>query len=243
MLENYFVLLYLCLIITLQSCVGVGVLVLGTPFLLILGYSIVEIFFILLPLSIVTSFINLIIIKWSNKDLDLFSFKELNKFLIACVPSIIIGLFILKYFQDYINFKIIVSLVIIFSILLVTIKNKITFNINFFRISILSIVGVIHGLTNSGGTLMSLILSDSKQKLNARFSITFFYFLLALIQYFITIAIFQSSIINPIKFNFILILIFGILSGNLLIKFLSQRKFKLLINFLALVSSVFLISS
>ena len=243
MLENYFVLLYLCLIITLQSCVGVGVLVLGTPFLLMLGYSIVEIFFILLPLSILTSFINLIIIKWSSKDLDLFSFKELYKFLIACVPSIIMGLFILKYFQDYINFKILVSLVIIFSILLLTIKNKITFNINFFRISILSIVGVIHGLTNSGGTLMSLILSDSKQKLNARFSITFFYFLLALIQYFITIVIFQSSMILPIKFNFILILIFGILLGNLLIKFLSQRKFKLLINFLALVSSVFLLSS
>ncbi len=243
MLENYFVLLYLCLIIALQSCVGVGVLVLGTPFLLILGYTIVEIFFLLLPLSMLTSLINLIIIKSSSKDLDLASFRELNKFLIACVPSIIIGLFILKYFQNYINFKILVSLVIIFSVLLLTIKNKITFKINFFRISILSIVGVIHGLTNSGGTLMSLILSDNKQKLNARYSITFFYFLLALIQYFITIIIFQSSIILPINFNFLLILILGIFLGNILINFLSQQKYKLLINFLALVSSFFLLFS
>tara|TARA_X000000950_G_C13903884_1_gene655981 strand:+ start:1685 stop:2416 length:732 start_codon:yes stop_codon:yes gene_type:complete len=243
MLENYFVSLYLCFIIALQSCVGVGVLVLGTPFLLILGYNIVEIFFLLLPVSILTSLINLIIIKVSSKNLDLASFKEFNKFLIACVPSIIIGLILLKYFQNYINFKILVSLVIIFSILLLMIKNKITFKINFFRISILSIVGVIHGLTNSGGTLMSLILSDNKQKIDARYSITFFYFLLALIQYFITLLIFQSSIINPFNLHFILVLIFGIFLGNLLIKFLSEDKYKLMINFLAITSSVILFFS
>ena len=67
--ENYFTPVYLCLIVALQSAVGVGVLVLGTPFLLIKGYSIVEILFYLLPLSILTSVINLIIIsiKKTNK--------------------------------------------------------------------------------------------------------------------------------------------------------------------------------
>ena len=76
--------------------------------------------------------------------------KELFKFFIACVPSIIVGLFILKFFQEYINFKFLVSTIIICSILLVMLKDKISYKINFFRISILSIVGVIHGLTNSG---------------------------------------------------------------------------------------------
>ena len=243
MLENYLVLSYLCFIIALQSCAGVGVLVLGTPFLLILDYTIIEILLILLPISIVTSFVNLLIMKLSNKEMVLVTFKGLAKFFIACVPSIIIGLFILKYYKDYINFKILVSLIIFFSILLITFKDKISFRINFFRFSILSIVGIIHGLTNSGGTLMSLVLSNNKQKLDARYSITFFYLLLALIQYIITLIIFQNSFFFPEEVNFILILVFGILMGNILIKLLSEDKYKLLINFLAITSSVILFFS
>ncbi len=243
MLENYLVLSYLSFIIALQSCAGVGVLVLGTPFLLILNYTIVEILLILLPISIITSLINLLIIKLSNKKIALVTFKGFAKFFIACVPSIIIGLFILKYYQDYINFKILVSLIIFFSILLITFKNKISFRINFFRISILSIVGIIHGLTNSGGTLMSLILSNDKQKFNARYSITFFYLLLALIQYGITLIIFRNSVFFFKLTNFSLILGVGILIGNILIRFLSEDKYKLLINFLAITSSVILFFS
>ena len=243
MLENYLVLSYLCFIIALQSCAGIGVLVLGTPFLLILNYTIIEILLILLPISIATSLVNLFIIKTSNKEMVLVTFKGLRKFFIACVPSIIIGLFILKYFQNYINFKILVSFIIFFSILLITFKNKISFKINFFRISILSIVGIIHGLTNSGGTLMSLVLTNDKQKLNARYSITFFYFLLALIQYSITLIIFHKSFFFPEINHFILILILGIFIGNVLIKFLSEDKYKLMINFLAITSSIILFFS
>ena len=61
---------------------GVGILVLGTPFLLILDYTIVEVFFILLPLSIKTSLINLIIMRTFNKKLEISSYKELKKFFI-----------------------------------------------------------------------------------------------------------------------------------------------------------------
>ena len=185
--ENYFTPVYLCLIVALQSAVGVGVLVLGTPFLLIKGYSIVEILFYLLPLSILTSVINLIIISIKKKQINFATSKEFKKFYLACVPSIIVGVLILKYYQELINFKILVGFVIILSIILIVLKNRITFKINFFRISILSIVGVIHGLTNSGGTLMSLILSNEKNKLDARYSITLFYFILASIQYLITV--------------------------------------------------------
>ena len=45
MIESYFILSYVCLIVALQSIVGVGVLVLGTPLLLLLNYKIVEIFY------------------------------------------------------------------------------------------------------------------------------------------------------------------------------------------------------
>ena len=64
------------MIISFQSIIGVGVLVLGTPFLLILKFNIVEIFFILLPISIITSLLNLIVINYSNKTLEKISYKE-----------------------------------------------------------------------------------------------------------------------------------------------------------------------
>ena len=77
MFENYFIILYLCLIVVLQSSIGIGVLVLGTPFLLLLKYDIVQVLFILLPLSILTSFINLILIKFFNKKLNVAPNKKL----------------------------------------------------------------------------------------------------------------------------------------------------------------------
>lgn len=239
MFENYFTLFYLCFIVALQSAVGVGVLVLGTPFLLIKGYSIVEIFFYLLPLSILTSVTNLIIIRFKKKK-NFATSKEFKKFFIACIPSIIVGVLILKYYQEFINFKILVGFVIILSIILIILKTKITFKINFFRISILSIIGVIHGLTNSGGTLMSLILSNEKNKLDARFSITFFYFMLALMQYLLTAVIFQNSFILPFELSVLFILIIGIALGNFFIIYVSENIYKILINLLALISSIIL---
>ena len=96
MLENYLILSYFCIIIIFQSIIGVGVLVLGTPFLLILNFNIIEIFFILLPISILTSLLNLLIINFSNKSLDKSSYAEFKKFFIICIPSIFVGLIILK---------------------------------------------------------------------------------------------------------------------------------------------------
>ncbi len=130
-MDSYIVLFYLTFIIALQSTVGVGVLVLGTPFLLILNYDMLQIFLILLPISILTSFINLIFMKFKNKKKQYIKKKQIIKFFSICIPSILIGMIILKYLQTVLNFKFLVSVVIIFSTILVSIKKKIKFKINF----------------------------------------------------------------------------------------------------------------
>ena len=241
MFDNFFILIYFCLIIALQSSIGVGILVLGTPFLLILNYNIVDIFFILLPISIITSLINIFIIKFQKKTAENRISKDLIKFFLICIPSIVIGLFILKNFQNYINFNFLVSIVIIISIFLVVLQNKIKFKINFFRKSILVFVGIIHGLTNSGGTLMSLALSSNYDKNFARYYITFFYFVLASFQYFITFLIFKNKFFFPNNFNLIFLIPFGILFGNLLNNFVSEKIYKLVINILAIITSFILL--
>ena len=241
MFDSLFILIYFCLIIALQSSIGVGILVLGTPFLLILNYNIVEVFFILLPISILTSLINIIIIKIQKKSEKNTISKDLTKFFLICVPSIIVGLIILKLFQSYINFNILVSTVIILSIFLVTLETKIKFKMNFFRKSILVIVGIIHGLTNSGGTLMSLALSTNNEKNYARYYITFFYFVLASFQYLITFIIFKNNFIFPNNYNLIWLIPTGIVIGNFLNIFVSDKIYKLLINILAIITSIILL--
>ena len=243
MLESYFIIAYFCMIVALQSVIGVGVLVLGTPFLLILEFNIVEILFILLPISIITSLLNLIIINFSNRSIDKSTYKEFKKFLIICIPSIFVGLLVLKLYENFINFKILVSFVIFFSITLVMFKEKIRFKINFFRISILSFVGMIHGLTNSGGTLMSLALSANNKKNYARLNISFFYFVLATFQYLITIVIFFDQFIFLKNIKFIMILIIGNIIGNLINFFVDSKIYRVVVNVIAMLSAIVLLIS
>ena len=241
--ESYLIIAYFCMIVSLQSMIGVGVLVLGTPFLLILKFNIVEIYFILLPISIITSLLNLIIINYSNKTLDKISYKKFKKFFIICTPSIFLGLMLLKFFENYINFKQLVSFVIFVSVVLIILKDKIKFRINFFRISILSCVGIVHGLTNSGGTLMSLALSVNNKEDYARLNTTFFYLILAVFQYFLTIIIFFDRLILTIDIIIIIVLIIGALIGNLINYFFESKLNKLIVNLLAILSAIILLIS
>ena len=54
-------------LVILQSIVGVGLLVVGTPMLLIFGVEFTQILSILLPLSILTSLVNLIFFRFKKK--------------------------------------------------------------------------------------------------------------------------------------------------------------------------------
>lgn len=242
MFENLLIVAYFCIIISLQSIVGVGVLVLGTPFLLILDFSIIEIFFILLPISIITSLFNLIIINFSNKKIKNSTKQEFKKFFIICIPSIIVGLIILKFFENLINFKFFVSLVIIFSLIVIILKDKIRYKINFFRISILSSVGIVHGLTNSGGTLMSLALTTNNNKEYARFNTTFFYLILAIFQYLLTSLFFFDKYIYPNDIKLIGIIIIGVFLGNLINHYMqSMVMYRMFVNILAMFSAIILL--
>ena len=241
MIESNLILIYFSIIIILQSIIGVGVLVLGTPFLLILGYDMVEIFFILLPISIVTSFLNLLIINFFHETLDMSIFKEFKKFFIICIPSIFVGLILLKAFDEYLNFKYLVAVIIFFSVSIVLFKDKIKFRVNFFRISILSVVGMVHGLTNSGGTLMSLTLSVTNKKEYARLTTSFFYLILASFQYCLTTIIFYDRFLFPNNYKLIASIIIGAVLGNLINYYLKIKIYKLIVNLLAVLSAFILI--
>ena len=106
------------------SIAGVGILLIGTPLLLIFKIDIILILNILLPISIVSSLVNLIIFKFNKEKLELKLDRDTKKkFFTICIPSIFIGLFFLKKLKDLINFNYLVSFVILVQFYWLTPKN------------------------------------------------------------------------------------------------------------------------
>jgi len=228
----------------LQSLIGVGVLMIGTPLLLIFNFDIISTISILLPISISTSLINLIYFYFYKKKIhNLKIDKDIKKnFFLFCIPFIFVGTLILKYFNQYINFNYLVSAVIVFTVLLSgssqfldKIKNK---SLGKF---FLSTTGVVHGLTNSGGSLISIFISLSNNKNLSRYSITFFYFFLASFQFFIFILFFKDIFYTNNYYYVIFALPFAIYLANIVENKLKEIFFKRLIKALALISSIILV--
>ena len=91
-----------------QTITGVGILVLGTPIMLLLGLKMVEIMTLLLPLSILNSSINLFYLKYSIKKIQI-DYSMRSYFFFICLPGIFFGLIILKFFASHLNFNYLVS--------------------------------------------------------------------------------------------------------------------------------------
>lgn len=230
-MDIIFIYLIVFIISTIQSIAGVGILVLGTPILLLFNFSILEIMKTLLPLSVFSSFINLIIIKYLFNLKNLFELKLLKYFFILCLPGVLIGLLFLKNFSEIFNFKLIVAFVILVSIFL-KLKFKSFFSLKFHLKKIfIFFIGFIHGLTNSGGTMLTLLLLNKNEKKSnfSRFQIHFFYFLLAFFQILFLKIIDQVSYIND-NLNLITLAII-ILTSSIIGNFISY-KYEKIINIL-----------
>ncbi len=232
-------------LVILQTIVGVGVLVLGTPLFLILEFNIIETMYYLLPLSIFTSLTNYLFLKYNKEKLQIFLDKNIKKnFIFFFLPGLSLGLFLAKEFINVINFKLLVSLIIFISI---AVKWRYESDIqnlplNFKKLT-LSLISIIHGLTNSGGTLLTVFFSSfNKNKKNqSRYSITFYYLILVTAQYLIFLFFFKEQLFFDYPLQLILIIIPALIIGNITSKKISENFFKKIIELLALFSGLFLL--
>ena len=242
-IETIYILIFI--LVTLQTIVGVGVLVLGTPFLLLVEYNIVEAMSFLLPISITTSLLNYIYLKSNKEKFNISLDRQIKKnFIVIFLPGILIGLFLTKQLINHINFELLVSLVIFISLLTKWKFEKKINNFSFFyKKFILIAISIIHGLTNSGGTLLTIFFSAfNKNQINqSRYSITFYYLILASVQYFIFLIIFKNEISIFYTYEILFLIIFSIFTGTLIVKYISQIFFKKIIELLALFSATILL--
>jgi uncharacterized membrane protein YfcA len=233
------------LLVILQTIVGVGVLVLGTPLLLILNYNIVEIMNLLLPISIITSVFNYMYLKYNKKKYKVNLDRNIKKtFIIICLPGISIGLILTREFFHYINFEILVSLIIIFSLMIKWKYENLMKSLPLiFKKILLVFISIIHGLTNSGGTLLTIFFTslDKNKKNQSRYNVTFYYLTLVLLQYLVFLGIFKKELSIDYPYQIILLIIPALIFGNVVVKKISEKFFKKIIELLALISALFLL--
>lgn len=136
----------------IQSIFGVGVLLFGTPLLLLQGYDFIQAVIVLLPISVA---INLIQIVKDYRRVDLVFYR---KILIYTIPCVVIFLFVVSQVQ--INLGIIIGLFLLFVAAKdysLTVSKIIQFLAGYEK-AYFTIMGVIHGLTNLGGSLLTAII-------------------------------------------------------------------------------------
>ena len=136
-----------------QSIFGIGLLLFRTPLFLYLGYSFVETLSLLLPYLYQCYSI------FSLKNIDYQFVKNIN---LLCVPFVILFLAFTIIFSRHIDVKYWVSILLVVSSLTILQKRRF---IQFFRYfikyekALLIFIGSIHGVTNMGGSFLSLFSS------------------------------------------------------------------------------------
>lgn len=228
--ELIIIYIFVFLLSIIQSIAGVGILVLGTPLLLLFDYQILNIMKILLPVSITSSVLNVLVIKFHfnfNFDFD-FNFKFLKYFFLISLPGIFLGIIVLKKYSHLFNFDFLIAVIILISIFLKLKFSNFEYKNFKFEKFYTFILGVVHGITNSGGTLLTILLLNNNEKNSnvSRFNIHFFYFFLAFFQ------ILFLSLLDNLDFNLninlslvFLIIIISTYLGNFI-----SYKFKKITN-------------
>tara|TARA_B100000787_G_C16180589_1_gene291566 strand:- start:875 stop:1582 length:708 start_codon:yes stop_codon:yes gene_type:complete len=220
-----------------QSIFGVGLLVIGTPLLLLLDYDFLLILQILLPCSILVSIFQI----FNSKPI----LKNEKKNIYIALPFVFMGILILYFFNSTINFKLIVGSAILLSLLIkFFLKEKLSFFIVKNKIITLCFAGLFHGLTNTGGTIISIIFQELKKtKANIQVNIAYTYFYFATIQY-ISLNFFYGKILFKYE-NLTLLLLasFGYFLGAKIFKKLQFNSFINSLNFVIFFSGLYLVFS
>jgi uncharacterized protein len=187
----------------IQSLFGVGVLLFGTPLLLLFGFNFTTILTILLPISLIISFFQIVI---SYKNIDFVFYKRM---LLYTIP------FIVLFLNFVISIKLNINLYVGCFLVLVALQRQFPVideqlkNIMKFESIYLALMGIVHGLTNLGGSLLTaIILNKNLDKDKTRATVAVCYFTFALFQLITLYFLNDKSNVNI--FNFAIFWIIGV---------------------------------
>jgi uncharacterized membrane protein YfcA len=184
-MEIYGLILVLAVV---QSLFGIGILLFGTPILLILGYEYQEALMYLLPASAAISWSQV----WDFRAHKLDGgYRKL--FLSFCIPMLIVGMFLTQYFDLKFEIKIFVTVMLFLAFILRSSSRLLVKTQNFMRRHLklaLASMGLIHGLSNMGGSILApLVSSLYKEKNKVLAGVSFDYAFMASFQLLVLVFI------------------------------------------------------
>ena len=219
---SFFEIIIILALITIQSIFGVGLLLFGTPSFLLLGYDFANTINILMPVSITISALQFFKSKVSDRNF----IKEYNLF---CLPFLILFLVLALKFKHFLDFKIIVAFLLIFSSILILNKRRFSsFKKIFFNSKkyILIGIGCVHGLTNMGGSFLAIYstLISKNIKEIARYYISYGYLIMGILQ-FITVLFISFEILDFNKLYYIFLAVMVYFPTQKIFKNINDKKF------------------
>jgi uncharacterized membrane protein YfcA len=234
--------------VAVQSLFGLGVMVLGTPLLMLVGLPFWEVLGALLPVSLVINTAQ-VLIGWKH-----IQWRNVQSFLIYALPLAIVGTFFLMFFL--VEFAILPMLIALY-LLLVTIgfyfqafPNLVIKLLSRDKLY-LGFMGLIHGLTNLGGPLLSAyVMAKFNDKQQSRATTAICYALLVVVQ-IITLTFsglppLRSSFeLNPslqMGLTMLLALLVFLAMNQWVFLRLTNQKFKTLFGVILLLISLLLIA-
>ena len=234
MLEIYILVIIIAIFSIIQSIFGVGLLLFGTPTLLLLGYPYSETLWLLLPCSVTISFIQVI------NNYNLIEAKRRAVYLV--VPTLIIGLALVINYANGINITRIVGVLLLLIGAIKLSKSLQSFLSSMARKYIYTYyiaIGIVHGVSNMGGGPLSILMSTiySKKEI-IRANIAFIYLILAVFQ-LLVLSIISST---NVRIEFVLLIPVSLASYFFCSKYISlkvnDKKYTFVLNLLILVYGV-----
>lgn len=145
------IILTVALTAVVQSIFGAGVLLFGTPLLLLFGYEFVDVLVVLLPISLA---INLLQILKHHAHID---FVFYRKILLLALPPIALFLFLVTHVRINIGLLVGPFLLLIaskeFSVALAAMIDRLMR----YETAYFVVMGAVHGLSNLGGSLLTAL--------------------------------------------------------------------------------------
>ncbi len=224
---------------TVQSVFGVGLLVFGTPTLLLLGCPFEETIAYLLPSSVLISLMQVI-------DGRRYIGELKNSILIYCVPCIVAGLALVLSNLLTIDIKLLVGMTLIFSAIArfkQGVQQALVEVLKRHTKLYLMLMGFVHGVSNMGGGLLTIFataLYDDKARMRA--NIAYCYLIFAISQ----IAVLLLFHIEAFDINCLLLAVVALVTyltvGSFIYVKSSRAVYQQLITLFMLAYGILLIS-
>jgi len=217
-----------------QSVFGVGLLLFGTPTLLLLEYSYSETLWLLLPCSVAISLIQVV------RDYKLIEAKRRAIYLI--IPTLVLGLVFVIIYANGINITRLVGVLLLFigvirfsSRLQDLLSLMVKKHIQMYYV----VIGVVHGVSNMGGGPLSILMSTiySKKEI-IRANVAFIYLILAIFQLVVLSIISSTSLKGEVIWLIPISLVSYVFTSKFISSKINNKKYTFILNVMVLIYGV-----